>query len=183
MSEEKTSTEVAAAAVAARRRAKKTGALPPPLPETPNLPEPIAETPVQGRSNGPVAVASSLIAEFTAQEPTGLTTAYMGGGGQPLVQPTSNMYGITPRADNYVLAEFDASESMVPVGAKQPVSRLLWRKGWRVRKDFYAEVCKRRSAADQEAARVSPAALPAGVTDPPAEFVAEPQASSPGAPA
>jgi hypothetical protein len=194
MSEEKTSTQAAAAAVAARRRAKKTGSLPPPLPETPSLPEPVAEpdpaqAEIQTGPTGAVVVASGLIAEFAAQTHNGLTSARLPSGAMgvparlPLVQPTSTMYGRTPHADNYAVAEFDAHESMVPAMAKQPVSRLLWRKGWRVRKDFYEEVCKRRSPADQEAALMSPAGLPEGVTDPPAEFVAETASPASGAPA
>lgn len=203
MSEEKTSTEAAAAAVAARRRAKKTGTLPPPLPEKPKLPEPVAESkpepepeptadvaPAQQRAQRvPVVVASSLIAEFEAQTNNGLTSTRLPSGAlggparQPLVQPTSNMYGTTPHAANYVPAEFDAHETMVPLMAKRPVARLLWRKGWRVRKDFYEEVCKRLSTADQAAALHSPAPLPEGRTDPPAEFVAETAPPAPGAPA
>jgi hypothetical protein len=179
MSEENNDAAEKAAEVAARRRRRKSGEEPPPLP-TP-APE-VTDKPVDPngpmahRPGQPVLVASSLAATFAAQVYTGLTAARIpagdlyGAGRQPLVQPMSNSYGVIPHADNYVTAEFDAHESMVPQGARQPVSRLLWLKGWRVRKDFYEAVCARRSPADQEAARLSPAKLPEGVTDPPPEL-------------
>jgi hypothetical protein len=48
--------------------------------------------------------------------------------------------GVVPPADfaaYYVVAEHDASESIVPDGCKTPVSRTLWRAGQHVRKDVY----------------------------------------------
>lgn len=203
MSEE-TSTEKAAALVAARRRTRKSGAEPPPLPATPVLDAPVAadapaEAPPAYRPGQPVLVSAALHAEFAAHVSTGITGArinagdLMYGGGaaaQALVQPQSTAYGTTPGDENYVVAEFDAEESMVPPGCKTPVSRLLWQKGWKVRKDFYAAVAQRRSVADQEAARVSPAKLPAGGNQPPAGLINAdtPTASpvitpAPGAPA
>jgi hypothetical protein len=156
-----------ARAVAAQRRRRKSGQEPPPLTTPPagvlDKPvDPSGPPPPPGR---PVLVASALVAEFAAQTYNGLTAAWMPGlqpGYQPLVQPTSNAYGVMPHAQHYVTAEFDADESMVPPGARQPVSRLLWLRGWRVRKDLYDAVCARRSEADQEAARLAPAKLPEG---------------------
>jgi hypothetical protein len=195
MSEEtSTSTERAAAAVAARRRARKSGDVAPPMPTPEALDAPVdpGAAPVTAGRGGSVLVASSLTAEFAAQVSTGVTGARIptgdlyGTGSQPLVQPMSTIYGTMPHADNYVIAEFDAEESMVPPGCRTSVSRLLWQRGWRVRKDFYEAVSQRRSAADQEAARLSPAKLPAGVTEPPAAMVVTPAAeiaTTPGAPA
>lgn len=194
MSEEN-STEKAAAAVAARRRARKSGDTPPSLPSAPGgVESPIAPdvAPVVTAPGTSVLVASSLVSEYAAQVYTGITGARIGAqnvsygaGQQPLVQPQSNVYGTNPHEDNYVVAEFDAMESMVPPGCKTPVSRLLWRAGWRVRKDFYTDVTARRSPADQEAARLSPAKMPVGVDAPPPELTvaAAAIASPPGAPA
>ena len=49
--------------------------------------------------------------------------------------------GHVPPADfdrYYVIAEHDASESVVPDGCRTPVARTLWLRGQHVRKDVYA---------------------------------------------
>lgn len=187
----------AAAAAAAKRRATKnrpnqteaavTAAVEPtPAPAAPIIP------------NKPVLVSRAMVAQiiFDAQN-TSVTGARLpasdGGYGQPvpiqapLIQPTSNAYGVLPNDREYVTAEFDAIEAMVPEGAKTPVTRVLWQKGWRIHRKLYTAVAERTSAEAQAEAAASVAKVPEGANLPPADMVTETASpilsAPPGAPA
>lgn len=50
--------------------------------------------------------------------------------------------------EHYVVAEFDASESVVPQGCVTPVVRSLWARGAHVRSDVYEAHVRARGASD-----------------------------------
>lgn len=58
--------------------------------------------------------------------------------GMPLVVEEGGHVSEAILSDHYVISEFDAGETMIPPGCRTGITRTLWHKGNRVRKDAYA---------------------------------------------
>jgi len=116
-----------------------------------------------------------------------LVAAHLGAGGpayatggvfadRPLIlEPVPATAAALPVDDgNYAIAECDADEAMTPPGCYTPVSRLLWRRGYRVRRDLYEAVLAAHAAGVVTGTETAaaPAALPPGVDQVPATMVA-----------
>lgn len=178
MAKSTTSTEVAPAAVsdgdttaalAARRRTSRRSKPDPTAVPTGQPPAPVA-------GEAPVAVIASrtLVSSFSS----GGLGRPIGGvwTGKPLVIEVapSGFSGVIPHDPDYVVADCDAQESMVPWRCYTPVNRTLWRRGMRVRKDLYDAVmaAHRERAEAGEAHTAPPAELPAGADALPADVIA-----------
>lgn len=174
------STEVPAASVeipastadvAARRRNRKS-AVPA---EHPTGAPP---APVDGTTPVAVIASRTTVSGFV----TGSPARPVGGVwmGEPLVLETmpGAVGGIAPENPRYVIAACDAEEHVVPPGCYTPVSRLLWRRGYRVRRDLYERVMAEHAArvAADIATVAPPAALPPGIDAPPADALVDPPA-------
>lgn len=67
----------------------------------------------------------------------------------------------TPLRGDYVQATCDVYEAMIPLRATSPVERLLWRRGWLIRRDVHESVLAAHAVAVAEgtAGTARPAAL------------------------
>lgn len=171
------------AALAARRRGKKaqTG---PPAPVPGGTPAAVA-----GAVPHQVVASRTLVSAHLGAEGPPNATGGVFLSGRPLIlepQPTSAV--ALPDDADYVIAECDAEESMVPSGCITPISRTLWFKGYRIRRDLYEAVLAAHAAAvaDGRATDAAPAQMPEGRDAVPATVLANPApavATPDGAPA
>lgn len=58
--------------------------------------------------------------------------------GMPVVLEEGGHVSEATLGEHYVISEFDAAETMIPAGCTTGISRTLWQKGHRVRRDAYA---------------------------------------------
>lgn len=177
MAKPSTSTEVAAAATtdgdttatlaARRRQARK-------RPDPAAVPTGEAPAPVGGEQ--PVAVIASRT--LVAAHSSGGLGRPVGGvwTGKPLVLETSpsGFAGVIPEDPEYVIADCDAQETMIPPNCRTPVNRTLWHRGMRVRRDLYEAVmaAHRERAATGQALTAPAAEMPAGADAVPADVIA-----------
>lgn len=166
------STEVpeSTASIAARRRQGRQT----PTTDSAAVPTGAAPAPVGGEPPVSVIASRTLVSSFH----TGGPARPVGGlwNGKPLVVEvgSAGFAGVVPHDPDYVVADCDAQESMVPPGCYTPVSRTLWVRGQRVRRDLYEAVMAAHAgrAADGTATVAPPAALPEGRDAVPADVIA-----------
>lgn len=146
----------ATAALAARRRGRKSGrrTAPPPVP-APQAPEaaPGEEPPTQ------IKVSRSALADYLLRTDGYREFGRPAGVYEPVLSPGKTV----PLRGDYVTADFDAWEELIPLRAKTPVTRLLFRRGWFVRRDVYDEIVRQR----REGASSQPVELPTADEVPP----------------
>lgn len=58
--------------------------------------------------------------------------------GMPIVLEQGGHVSEATIGEHYVISEFDAGETMIPAGCTTAITRTLWQKGHRVRRDAYA---------------------------------------------
>ena len=165
--------------LAARRRATRN---PTPTPMAAGAsPAPVAAT-VPDRVVASRALVAAHLGAGGPAAPTGGVFA-----GRPaILEPMPATAAALPQDADYVTAACDAEESMVPPGCYTPVTRLLWQRGYRIRRDLYDAVLAEhaRNTAAGAPTTAAPAALPPGITDvPPTMLVNRVDPISPGAPA
>jgi len=152
--------------LAARRRATRN---PTPTPMAAGaLPAPVAAT-VPNRVVASRALVAAHVGAGGPAAPTGGVFA-----GRPaILEPMPATAAALPQDADYVTAACDAEESMVPPGCYTPVTRLLWQRGYRIRRDLYDAVLAEhaRNTAAGAPTAAAPAALPPGVTDVPATML------------
>lgn len=152
--------------LAARRRATRN---PTPTPMAAGaLPAPVAAT-VPDR----VVASRTLVAAHVGAGGPAAPTGGVFAGRPAILEPMPATAAVLPQDADYVTAACDAEESMVPPGCYTPVTRLLWHKGYRVRRDLYDAVLAEhaRNTAVGAPTAAAPAALPPGVTDVPATML------------
>lgn len=156
-----------AAAIAARRRA----AIAPADQAPPAGPAPAA---VGGRPPISVVASRTLVSQIAGHGP--MRPAGGVWADRPLVIEVApiGFNGVTPTDPEYVVAQCDAEESVVPPGCRTPTSRVLWQRGMQVRRDLYDAVLAEheRKAAQGRATAADPARLPEGRDAVPPQVVA-----------
>lgn len=178
---ELTADEAGTAAVAARRRSRK--APPPPPAAAPAPPEVAAAADAadgDAEAPVPVIVSRAALADYL-QRADGAQANFGSWGTMSTALPAvlAPHQGIPVRG-RYVRAEFDATEQMIPPRARTPVNRLLFRAGWHVREDVYAEILRQhREGTSFEA--IAPAEVEPPMKNP--EHVPDPAVVPVGAPA
>ena len=153
--------------LAARRRATRN-----PTPVT-TMPAGAPPAPVATGVPDRVVASRALVAAHLG---AGGPAALAGGvfAGRPaILEPMPATAAVLPQDADYVTAACDAEEAMVPPGCYTPVTRLLWHKGYRIRRDLYDAVLAEhaRNTAAGAPTTAAPAALPPGVTDVPATML------------
>ncbi|MBA2695557.1 MAG: hypothetical protein H0U62_06855 [Actinobacteria bacterium] len=152
--------------LAARRRATRN---PTPTPMAAGAsPAPVAAT-VPNR----VVASRTLVAAHVGAGGPAAPTGGVFAGRPAILEPMPATAAALPQDADYVTAACDAEESMVPPGCYTPVTRLLWHKGYRVRRDLYDAVLAEHALNTAAGAptTAAPAGLPPGVTDVPATML------------
>lgn len=109
-------------------------------------PPPPGQTPLSRDMSGPQSVpdGTPFHGTLAAQHPAVLLDPAT----MPVVREGSGYVSEAALGKHYVVAEFDATETIYPPGCTTPISRVLWHKGNQVRRDAYALFLERYGRSD-----------------------------------